>query len=326
MMTKCSLFSSSTIRTILIFIHCLSLTILKAESPGSLTDTCIKSFSLDTNFSVLRWPFSSGSWVVRNNWKGANEPGGEGSGWGQGRHSGSHFYAVDWNKIGGNDCDSIFYAPMGGTVIYSFYSCSPGCVATGESCRGNEVVIQSNVDTNFAFSVLHLNVVLVPRGRIVKAGDPLGTIGSTGFSVTAHAHCVLFKNINRNLSGITIGPQFPDEHAAPFDFSADCGGDGPNNINLDVITGIDIPPGNNVEKYFRIIYYAASRSIFISPVNEPFKKYAVAFYNSLGQKFLDKKFIGDGTVMIDSRNKGICYLTIQVGTNRFVKKIYPPVP
>jgi murein DD-endopeptidase MepM/ murein hydrolase activator NlpD len=231
----------------------------------------------------------------------------------------SHFFAVDWNKVGANDCDSIFYAPMGGTVILSYYSCAPGCVATGESCRGNEVVIQSNVDTNYAFSVLHLNMVLVPRGRIVKVGDPLGTIGSTGFSATAHAHCVLFKKINRFLTGITIGLQFPDEHAAPFDFSADCGGDGPNNINLDVITGINDLP-SVIEKYFRI--NIAHGNISIKPVNEPFKKYSVGLYNAAGQKLLEQKFDGEGNIKMNSSIMGICVLSITTESNHFIKKIF----
>jgi hypothetical protein len=284
------------------------------------SDTCNRPFSLDSNFSVLRWPFSSGNWMVRNNWKGANEPGGEGSGWGQGRHFGSHFYAVDWNKVGSNDCDSIFHAPMGGTVIYSFWTCSPGCVATGENCRGNEVVIQSNVDTNYAFSVLHLNMVWVPVGRIVKVGDPLGTIGSTGFSPSSHAHCVLFKKINRYLTGITIGLQLPDEHAAPFDFSADCGGDGPHNINLDVITAIIDLPSPSLEKYFRIIH--ARADISITAINDPLKKFSVQLYNSVGQKLFENKFTGIGNIYLTTAMKGICFLLIQSGSNRFNKKIH----
>jgi hypothetical protein len=292
---------------------------LRSEWTHYAPDSCGRPFSLDSNFSVLRWPFSSGNWTTRNNWKGANEPGGEGSGWGQGRHFGSHYYAVDWNKIGGNDCDSIFYAPMGGTVILSYWNCSPGCVATGESCRGNEVVIQSNVDTNYAFSVLHLNMVLVPVGRVVKAGDPLGTIGSTGFSSNAHAHCVLFKKTNRFLAGITIGLQLPDEHAAPFDFSADCGGDGPHNINFDVITGIDDLSSPSIEKYFRIIQ--TRNKISIIAIKDTLKKFSVQLYNSIGQDLLDKKFTGNGEIYFNAEMKGIYILVIKSDSKQFNKKL-----
>ena len=300
----------------------ISIQVIGTGSAYYHLDTCSKPFSLDSGFSVLRWPFSSGNWMVRNDWRGANEPGGEGSGWGEGRHTGSHFFAVDWNKVGSNDCDSIFYAPMGGTVILSYYSCGPGCVATGESCRGNEVVIQSNVDTNYAFSVLHLNVVLVPRGRIVKAGDPIGTIGSTGFSPVAHAHCVLFKKINRHLTGIFAGAQFPDEHAAPFDFSAGCGGDGPNNINLDVITSVDDPRIVTIEKYFRIVYNSKSNSISITPINEPSKKYRVVLFNNIGQQLVEKNLVGEGRLEVRQNLRGVCHLILQSGKERFVKKIF----
>jgi hypothetical protein len=281
-------------------------------------DTCNRPFTLDTGFSFLRWPFSSGSWTVRNSWKGANELGGEGSGWGQGRHTGSRFFAVDWNKVGDNDCDSIFYAPMGGTVIFSYYACSPGCVATGESCRGNEVVIQSNVDTNFAFSVLHLNMVLVPQGRIVKAGDPIGTIGSTGLATTSHAHCVLFKNINRYLTGIQIGIPYPDEHAAPFDFSADCGGDGPHNINFDVITGI---PEQDLDSHFSVIYRRSDNSLFIKVRDNQLKKYSIEIFNAIGQKEFASKAKGNIFIPLKESINSFIIIIIQLGQERFTQKI-----
>ncbi|HYJ38835.1 MAG TPA: hypothetical protein VEV87_09475, partial [Chitinophagaceae bacterium] len=96
-------------------------------------------------------------------------------------------------------------------------------------------------------------------------------------------------------------------------------------INLDVITSTnDSVVNNSVEKYFRIIFNAGSKRISITPINDPFKKYSVILFNSIGQKVVEKKFMGEGTLKVYDNIKGIHTLVIQTGSNLLIKRIYLP--
>lgn len=201
---------------------------------------CQNGFSLNASISHLRWPFSSGNWTDRNAWHGANEPqgSGHGSSHGQGGHKGSDHYAVDWNHIGQLDCDSEFYAPLGGKIIRAVSNFPHQCNDDGiGGDYGNEVVILSNVDNTYAFRVAHLNSVYVANGQVVKAGDLIGTIGSTGNSTGSHAHCALYRNVDEKLSGLNMAG-LADNHATPFDFSAECGGDGLGSGGSTTVLGV----------------------------------------------------------------------------------------
>jgi murein DD-endopeptidase MepM/ murein hydrolase activator NlpD len=163
-------------------------------------------FDLDDNLSHLFWPYDNSTWddnpnsALRDGWIGGSE--GSGShGYGEGGHTGTEFFADDWNRLSsGGDCDATFYAPLSGTVIFVRDEDPDKCicwgVAVGIPCgSGNRVIIQSDYDNNYAFYILHLNDVYVSEGQYVNVETPIGGIGSTGNSNNAHAHVALFKNI-----------------------------------------------------------------------------------------------------------------------------------
>ncbi|MFT6923157.1 MAG: hypothetical protein ACJA1C_002167 [Crocinitomicaceae bacterium] len=183
------------------------------SNSGLLTVNSIPSvqeFELDNTLSHLRWPFPNSNWSddinnpIRDTWKGGTEGTGA-SGHGDGVHLGHNYFSDDWNRdvFSGGDCDEEFLSPMTGTVIYTYTGSNPVCTCWSWSnpivqapCGlANQVVIQSDDDPDFAFSILHLNSVLVSDGQSVSVSTPLGTIGSTGASNNSHAHCTLYKNI-----------------------------------------------------------------------------------------------------------------------------------
>ncbi|HRH02372.1 MAG TPA: peptidoglycan DD-metalloendopeptidase family protein [Bacteroidia bacterium] len=178
-----------------------------------LTSAGGTSFNLDPTLSHLFWPFPSSSWNSRNGWKGAyggpgtnrpNDGNNGGSGHAQGGHDYSDYFADDWNDMslpGNADCHQPFYSPISGTVIYAkanctgycYDNCSSSCCGNG---FGNSVVIQSDIDGNYAFRISHFYQTSVTLGTYVNAGDLLGELGMTGYGTGAHAHCALYKNIN----------------------------------------------------------------------------------------------------------------------------------
>lgn len=128
---------------------------------------------------------------------------------GCGAHWGNDFYAQDWSQgSSAAVCDDNFYAPMDGTVIYTYDACAASCGAS-PNCNpnstpyGNEVVILSS-DGNYALRVGHLNSVTVTNNTPIFAGQLIGTIGNTGNSFGAHIHAALYQNVNDASGGSTF--------------------------------------------------------------------------------------------------------------------------
>jgi hypothetical protein len=142
-------------------------------------------FELNSNQnSHLYWPFPDSEYVDENNgtngWHVTNGPG-------DGYHLGSDLYADDWNLSGIADCDLDFNSPLSGTVIFAGSS-------TFNTFYGNQVIIQSDSNPDFAFRITHLNTISVSLGDYVAVNEKLGEIGNTGTQY-CHAHCALYRNI-----------------------------------------------------------------------------------------------------------------------------------
>lgn len=125
--------------------------------------------------------------------------------YGCGGHKDGDYYAQDWNNELNGDCGVEFRSPLKGKVIVTDYTCSVNdCWTYFTSCNSdaNNIFIQSMVDTNFIFGILHLwPDVYVAEGDTVSPGDIIGKIGVTGSPAnglfnfaSSHAHCVLYKN------------------------------------------------------------------------------------------------------------------------------------
>lgn len=65
---------------------------------------------------------------------------------------------------------------------------------------GNTVIIDHGM--GIFSSYLHLNSMDVEKGQIVKKGEKIGTVGSTGFSTGPHLHWTIHNN------GVNVNPQF----------------------------------------------------------------------------------------------------------------------
>jgi len=190
------------------------------------------NFNLNNTLSNLYWPFDNSEFLSHTgspnypyNWALGS------GGWHVecgpecGFHFGSDYYADDWNIDGNGDCYEDFLSPLSGTVLYADYiSLSVG--------YGRQVIIQSNIDNNYAFRIAHLDNINVVQGQVVNAGDKLGEVGTTGSSSGCHAHCVLYKDIyqaydanttgfQRLQNGYSIGTSGgPNVFAAPYYFDA----------------------------------------------------------------------------------------------------------
>lgn len=171
--------------------------------------------------SHIHWPYANSSYI--NPWWGTNNwhvTCGPNCGW----HHGGDYYADDWAN---GTCGTDFKAPLSGTVIFA------GQMPWG---YGNQVVIHSNQNGNFAFRVAHLQSINVWAGQYVNAGHVIGKVGTTGNSSGCHGHCVLYKNIyqsydpypwqtglSRLKQGYDLGSNTwggPNKFAAPYYFSA----------------------------------------------------------------------------------------------------------
>jgi len=171
--------------------------VVAGESSGEDSD-----FELDSNTytpgsdvgtSHIYWPFPDSEYLSptsgTDDWYVACGPG-------CGFHWSGDYFSDDWNwgDSASSDCGVDFYSPLDGTVIFT---------GTGaEAGYGNQVVVQSSDNSNFAFRVAHLQTVSVSKGQTVSRGIKLGEIGKTGDdSYTCHAHAVLYRNISQIYSG-----------------------------------------------------------------------------------------------------------------------------
>lgn len=137
----------------------------------------------DGSPTLLVWPFensfyidqesSSHSWTMI-------------CGSGCGYHRNSDYFALDWARRSISSCGNIFNAPLSGTVL---------CAIIGsDSGYGQQIVIQSDQDSNYAFRIAHMQEVWVSRGDFVYAGEPIGRVGDTG-NGGCHGHLAVYKNI-----------------------------------------------------------------------------------------------------------------------------------
>lgn len=149
------------------------------------------SFVLSNQVSHIHWPFPNTS----HNFDVGCVP--ECNGWyncyGSDFHTGGDILAFDYNFGCGSttgDCGKVTTAPFSGTVIHEDY----------HSGYGNQVIIQSDENPDFAYRVTHLqSIANIIEGDHVDVGDYLGYVGDTGSGANpgfCHAHCVLYKNIN----------------------------------------------------------------------------------------------------------------------------------
>jgi len=84
-----------------------------------------------------------------------------------------------------------FKAPTGTPVLAT----SNGEVAEVKIHKkgyGKHIVIKH--DDHFKTLYAHLNEIKVSKGQIVKIGEVIGTVGSTGFSTVPHLHYEVIKN------------------------------------------------------------------------------------------------------------------------------------
>lgn len=145
--------------------------------------------------SLLIWPFENSFYVDETH-------GSDGwtmiCGHGCGLHKASDHFALDWSRRPYSACGSKFYAPLSGEVIYVRLSSNSG--------YGNQVVIQSDQDTNYAFRMAHMETVYVKAGERVEVDDLLGLVGDTG-NGGCHGHLTMYRHIY--------------ERAEPLDFPGD---------------------------------------------------------------------------------------------------------
>ncbi len=91
-----------------------------------------------------------------------------------------------WQPHNGTD----FSQPTG-TPLYAIFS-GKITVISDSSC-GNGIRIKSG---EFEAIYCHLHTVLVKNNQIIKAGETVGTVGSTGASTGPHLHLGIKKNNN----------------------------------------------------------------------------------------------------------------------------------
>jgi murein DD-endopeptidase MepM/ murein hydrolase activator NlpD len=136
----------------------------------------------------LGWPLS-GSWASHGSWQPwTSSP----------YHYGDDQYAQDWRNGTSWLCGGSLYAPLSGTIIYK------GALPAGSGYEtyGNHLVIRSNVNTNYAVLLAHLQSYApgISNGVTVSAGQLLGYVGNSGSppapnSFGCHAHVALYQNI-----------------------------------------------------------------------------------------------------------------------------------
>lgn len=122
--------------------------------------------------------------------------GSPGSFYGEGYHSGADWYALDFNQADRNgnliqDLGEPLLVPADGKVVQNYV----------DGYGGIGVVIEHEGGYRTKFHHLQYRSGL-PVGRLVKRGDELGLVGSTGLSSGPHLHFVFSKN------GQSLPPSF----------------------------------------------------------------------------------------------------------------------
>jgi len=103
--------------------------------------------------------------------------------------SGSYFKNSDAYK---NSHEITIFSTINGTVNYSVDS------------EGGETVEVNNPENTLKVLFIHFSRVFVNTGDMIKAGTPIGVMGSTGFSTGEHVHYeILTKD---GLSWLAVNP------------------------------------------------------------------------------------------------------------------------
>jgi len=165
----------------LVSILCLLITTSISQALPPFTPNSV-AFSLNpSGRSHIGWCFGDNSWT----WTA-----------GSAFHFGDDTYADDWNRDG-TSCDQDrgwpVYATFPGTVIFT------GNASNG---FGNQVIIRSSQNTDFAMRFAHLDDISVSLNQAVTFSTLIGHTGDTGTDCV-HLHDVLYKNITQlNSSGV----------------------------------------------------------------------------------------------------------------------------
>lgn len=109
-------------------------------------------------------------------------------GYGCGYHTGSSYYATDWNLSGDKDCGNTLAAPASGWAMHTGWY---------NSAHGNTVVVKggnAGSGKNYIWRVSHLNSVSIIAGWWIDQGRNVGTIGTTGSTSTGcHIHFEVWR-------------------------------------------------------------------------------------------------------------------------------------
>ena len=102
--------------------------------------------------------------------------------------------------------DQVIYAAFSGTVTKAANSC--GHVNYGKQCEhnndyGNSVRIKGDDGLIAIYGHLKQNSILVKEGDYVEKGQPIGTMGSSGWSTGKHLH---FEVRDKNNKTINVTP------------------------------------------------------------------------------------------------------------------------
>lgn len=150
-------------------------------------ETIEKAVDFDNEeISNILWPFAKSTYYEKNGWYLSR-------GHGVATHFGSDYYAQDWT-INDRKTDSTFFSPFSGIILFA-----GNRETEPKKGYGNQVVIQSIENPDFAFRVAHLDKIYVSAGQKVNAQQKVGRVGNSGYTegpTGYHAHCVLYENIN----------------------------------------------------------------------------------------------------------------------------------
>lgn len=117
-------------------------------------------------------------------------------------HSGGNcLYALDLSNCAENVVDVVAAAPGRVSVVYG--AAKPGDTSAGLRF-GNQVKVEHGEGYYTFYS--HLDKMAVREGDIVRNGDPLGTMGSTGAAGNRHLH---FSLHHGESAGLGVPDSFP---------------------------------------------------------------------------------------------------------------------
>jgi len=142
---------------------------------------------------ILRMPFPAGMAVLCQQGN-ASPPGRTHSG-------GNCLYALDLSNIAEDIVDVV--AAASGRVSYVYGDSMPGESNAGLRF-GNQVKVEHG-EGYFTF-YSHLDRIVVREGDVVRNGDPLGTMGSTGAAGNRHLHFSLHHGVAKDMG---VGDTMP---------------------------------------------------------------------------------------------------------------------